>query len=178
MDKDRIKTLLERFFDGTTTRKEENLLMQYFTQEKNVPEEWKTEQLMFRQLAKARHTLPPVPQGLEERLSRLIDKQEAEDRQSNPDSLPKKEKRRIPLHRWWTVGAAACLLLAGSIGLKMMQPSKEEILTPERAYAETERALHLFAHTLNKGVKQIATAQQVTQRMQEKINRTLNQINE
>lgn len=178
MDKDRIKGLLEHFFNGTTTQEEETLLMQYFTQEENVPEEWKAEQLMFRQLAETRHTLPPVPQGLEERLSRLIDRQESEDEQSDPDSLPNKEKRRIPLHRWWTIGAAASLLLAGSIGLKMMQPSEEEILTPERAYAETERALQLFAHTLDKGVKQMAAAQQATLRMQENINKTLNQINQ
>ena len=76
MDKDKIKELLERFFNGTTTREEETLLMQYFVQEENVPKEWEAEQQMFRQLAEARHTLPPVPQGLEKRLGKLIDKQE------------------------------------------------------------------------------------------------------
>ena len=65
MDKDKIKKLLERFFNGTTTREEETLLMQYFAQEENVPKEWEAEQQMFRQLAEARQTLPPVPQGLE-----------------------------------------------------------------------------------------------------------------
>lgn len=60
----------------------------------------------------------------------------------------------------------------------MMQPTEEESLTPERAYAETERALQLFAHTLDKGVKQMAAAQQTTLRMKENINKTLNQINE
>lgn len=178
MDKDRIKKLLERFFDGTTTREEEALLMQYFTQEGNVPEKWEAEQLMFRQLAETRHTLPPVPQGLGERLANLIDKQEAEDRQSNSSPLPHRERWSGSLHRWWIAGAAACLLLAGSIGVKMMQPTEEETLTPERAYAETERALQLFAHTLDKGVKQMAAAQQTTLRMQENINKTLNQINE
>ena len=179
MDKDKIKKLLERFFDGTTTREEETLLMQYFAQEENVPKEWEAEQQMFRQLAEARQTLPPVPQGLEERLGKLIDKQESEDRQGHSITLPHRGRWSGSLHRWWIVGAAACLLLAGSIGLKMMQqPTVEESLTPERAYAETERALLLFAHTLNKGVEQMTTAQLATQRMQEKINRTLNQINE
>ena len=43
MDKDKIKELLERFFNGTTTREEETLLMQYFAQEENVPKEWEAE---------------------------------------------------------------------------------------------------------------------------------------
>lgn len=178
MDKDKIKELLERFFNGTTTREEETLLMQYFVQEENVPKEWEAEQQMFRQLAEARHTLPPVPQGLEERLGKLIDKQESEDKEGYSITLPHRERWSGSLHRWWIVGTAACLLLAGSIRLEMMQPPEEENLTPEMAYAETERALLLFAHTLNKGVEQMTTAQLATQRMQEKINRTLNQINE
>ena len=111
-------------------------------------------------------------------MGKLIDKQESEDRQGHSITLPHRERWSGSLHRWWIVGAAACLLLAGSIGLKMMQPPEEETLTPEMAYAETERALLLFAHTLNKGVEQMTTAQLATQRMQEKINRTLNQINE
>lgn len=172
MDKDKIKELLERFFDGTTTREEETLLMQYFVQEENVPKEWEAEQQMFRQLAEARHTQPSTPEGLEERLIKHINNL-AEKESHTPHLQPRKA------NRWWTIGAAACLLLAGSIGLKMMQqPTVEESLTPERAYAETERALLLFAHTLNKGVEQMTTAQLATQRMQEKINRTLNQINE
>ncbi len=171
MDKDKIKKLLVRFFDGTTTREEETLLMQYFAQEKNVPKEWEAEQQIFRQLAEARHTQPSTPEGLEERLIKHIDNL-AEKESPIPHLQPRKA------NRWWTIGVAACLLLAGSIGLKMMQPPEEEALTPETAYAETERALLLFAHTLNKGVEQMTTAQLATQRMQEKINRTLNQINE
>lgn len=171
MDKDRIQTLLDRFFDGTSTRQEEELLMQYFAKEENVPTEWKAEQQMFRQLAEARHTLPPVPKGLEERLKRNIDEW-AKEKQNKPRMQPRRA------NRWWIVGAAACLLLVGSIGLKIIQPSEEESLTPERAYAETERALHLFAHTLNKGVEEMATAQQATLQMQERINKVLKQLNE
>ncbi|MBQ8520703.1 MAG: hypothetical protein IJ456_04880 [Bacteroides sp.] len=172
MDRDRIQTLLDRFFDGTTTREEETLLMQYFTQEENVPGEWEAEQRMFRQLAETRHTLPPVPQGLEERLMTHIDEWAKKE-----SHTPRLQSRKA--NRWWIIGTAACLLLAGGIGLKMMQqPAEQESLTPEAAYAETERALHMFAHTLNKGVEQMANAQQTTLRMQEKINRTLNQINQ
>ena len=173
MYKDRINELRNRYFEGTTTGEEEKELMNYFVQEEEVPKEWMQEQQFFRQLAMAHDTNPPVPAGLEERLSQKIDAWAESEKRITLTLNPAKR-----LRRWWIAGAAASLLLAGSIGLKMMQPPEEENLTPEMAYAETERALLLFAHTLNKGVEQMTTAQLATQRMQEKINRTLNQINE
>lgn len=173
MDKDKIKELLGRFFDGTTTREEEELLIRYFDQE-DIPEEWSNEKQMFQQLATIRHTQVPIPSGLEERLGKQIDVwAEREKKSVHPPLL---HHRRI----WWSTSIAACLLLAGSISLKILQPAKDTPLppdlTPQMALTETERALYLFSSTLNKGVKQMTIAQQTTQRVQENINQTLNRI--
>jgi hypothetical protein len=50
-------------------------------------------------------------------------------------------------------------------------------LTPEMALIETERALLLLSSTLNKGMEQMYIAQQTTHKVQENINKALNQIN-
>ena len=176
MYKDRINELRNRFFEGTTTREEEKELMNYFVHEEEVPKEWMQEQQFFRQLAMAHDTNPPVPAGLKERLSQKIDAWAESEKRVSPTLNPTRRHRR-----WWIAGAAASLLLAGSISLKVTQTTAEKDahaeLTPEMALIETERALLLLSSTLNKGMEQMYIAQQTTQKVQENINKALNQIN-
>jgi hypothetical protein len=176
MYKDRINELRNRYFEGTTTGEEEKELMNYFVQEEEVPKEWMQEQQFFRQLAMAHDTNPPVPAGLEERLSQKIDAWAESEKRVSPTLNPTRNRRR-----WWIAGIAASLLLAGSIGMKLIQTTEVKDthaeLTPEMALIETERALLLLSSTLNKGMEQMYIAQQTTHKVQENINKALNQIN-
>ena len=176
MDKDKIKELLDRFFEAAKTQEEEELLIHYFTQDGAIPKEWYKEQMMFRQLAITRQKDLSIPAGLEERLKHNIDKWS-----ENKDKVsPILQRHNYRL--WWITGTAACLLLAGSISMKILQSEEEPLpqfsVTPEMAYANTEMALQMFAHTFNIGIKQITMAQQTTIQIQENINKTLNQINQ
>ena len=176
MYKDRINELRNRYFEGTTTGEEEKELMNYFVQEEEVPKEWMQEQQFFRQLAMAHDTNPPVPAGLKERLSQKIDAWAESEKRVSPTLNPTRNRRR-----WWIAGIAASLLLAGSIGMKLIQTTEVKDthaeLTPEMVLIETERALLLLSSTLNKGMEQMYIAQRTTHKVQENINKALNQIN-
>ena len=64
MDNPEIDLLLARFYEGTATEAEENMLKAYFARE-DVPPRLRTDQAFFRQLAR---TDIPLPEGLGDRL--------------------------------------------------------------------------------------------------------------
>lgn len=191
MNENRIKELITRYYEGATSLDEELELTRFFSQE-NVPEVWHTEQELFLKMANERDALCPTPKGLEERLNNLINQWSAEENKTYP--IPSDKRRKLngntPLkvlpHKvgsnksrlWWIVGTAACLLIAGGIGLTRIESETDVApVPPEVAYAETERALLMFSKTLNKGVEQMNMAQQTTQQIKMTINQTLNRIN-
>lgn len=160
MNKEEVKQLLEKFYAATTNEKEEMALRAYFSAG-DVAEELEVEKAMFIAFLNAsKHlpeTLPIVPEGLEHRLERQID------RWNIIEKTVERKQRRIGLR--WVVGIAASLLLLLGVG---MMVQKEEPTTawsetdardtykdPQAAYAEASRALMKFSEKLNGGIKKM-----------------------
>ena len=101
-----------------------------------------------------------IPEGLNQRLSSLIDELDAQER-----------KRKSIRFRWWSVvSVAACVALAISIGVHTHSHDEKliEVNSAEEAQIQTERALMAFSQALNKGLKQIEKADETTVRANEK----------
>ena len=163
-----IRQLLERYYQGTTSREEERQLKAYFAQD-DVPPALAAEREMFRYFSHNARQMPPVPEGLEERLAHSIDQRAAEQRRTRHAPL-----RRT--HLWqWTAGIAASLLLASAIGLHLhtqhnAQPH-DTFDDPQLAYAEASRALRIFDATFDKGEQQMDKAKEATREVQQKLEK-------
>lgn len=154
MNVNEIKTLLDRFYDGQTTGAEDEQLKRFFDSD-DVPPEMAEEQAFFQQL---HANTPPVPDGLEQRISKQID---------GWNTIEKTSTRRARIVSLrWIIGIAASLLLIFSIGLFVNSRTDEKDFAtqqdtydnPEDAYAETQRALMKFSKSLNKGLAKVDEA--------------------
>lgn len=90
----------------------------------------------------------PIPEGLEARMSDLIDRLEQQERHTA-------RRRRL---RW--IAAAACVAIAAGIGLTLRptQPAYHEVTDPEEARRQTEQALMAMSEALNHGLAQVDAA--------------------
>lgn len=174
MNTDRIKELLERYYDARSTKAEEEELKRFF-REGEVPPYLKAEKEMFLQLQAEGDDIP-VPEGLEERLSAAIDHWDTRERRTL------KIQKRHRIHRLQWIGSiAASALIVLSFGWYLYDPApvrKDTCATPEEAYMEAQRALAQFSIALNKGMKQMETLHSTTERVEKNIQKQLNKINE
>lgn len=151
MDTDKIRQLLDRYYDGQTNEREEQVLKDYFLQD-DVPPQWATDQRLFRQLYGA--DMPAI-NGLEQRLSRQIDGWNCVEKTAS------RRTRTIGLR--WIAGMAASLLLLFAIGLLVDRQQKQAQYAvqqdtfddPRDAYAETQKALMIFSKSINKGLNKV-----------------------
>lgn len=169
-----IEKLLTRYYDGQTTESEEAELKQFFAEE-DVPAHLLAEKKLFMQLASRPE--PEVPQGLESKLSALIDEWDTHERRT----LKVKKHARI-IRLQWIGSIAASLLILFSVGTYLYNPSisptpQDTCASPEEAYAEAQKALLLFANTLDKGVQQMEAVGETTDKIQENVKQQLNRIN-
>ena len=120
----------------------------------------------------------PIPEGLEERLSAMIDEWEA-----HPQPLPKGgESVASPLRRVVRYVAAACLALVFGFGIHYLQreelPSSREgqgvgfaeqdtYQDPVKAQQEAERALNMLAANLNKGMGHLEKAKALSEKTEQ-----------
>ena len=104
----------------------------------------------------------PIPEGLEERLSKKIDEWGA-----HPQPLPKGgETVASPIRRGIRyVAAAACFALVFGVGYHLMNKNENTNLAeqdtyqdPVKAQQEAERALNMLAMNLNKGMGHLEKA--------------------
>ena len=118
----------------------------------------------------------PIPEGLEERLSKKIDEWEQEE---------KKEKavtRRLPLPNILRyAAAAACVVLVFGVGYHILSQDKYTNLAEQDTYQdpmvaqqEAERALMLLASNLNKGMGQLEKAKALSDKAEKTLNEQLN----
>ncbi len=123
----------------------------------------------------------PIPDGLEERLSKKIDEWEAQQplpREGSSESLP--SGRLEGGVRW--VAAAACLALVFGVGFHFLQreelPSSREgqgvgfaeqdtYQDPVKAQQEAERALNMLAMNLNKGMGHLERAKALSEKTEQ-----------
>lgn len=156
MDTDNIRQLLDRYYDGQTNEREEQVLKDYFLQD-DVPPQWVTDQRLFRQLYGANM---PTIDGLEQRLSRQIDGW------NRVEKTTSRRSRTISLR--WMAGIAASLLLLFTIGLLVDRQQKQAQYAvqqdtfddPRDAYAETQKALMMFSKSINKGLNKVENVTQ------------------
>lgn len=156
MDTDNIRQLLDRYYDGQTSEREEQVLKDYFLQD-DVPPQWATDQRLFRQLYGA--DMPAID-GLEQQLSRQIDSWNRVEKTAN------RRTRTIGLR--WMAGIAASLLLLFAIGLLVDRQQKQAQYAvqqdtfddPRDAYAETQKALMKFSESINKGLNKVENVTQ------------------
>ena len=176
MNVDKIKILLERYYDGQTSEMEEKELKRFFLEEKHVPDSLKEEKEFFIGLLQV--VAPKeLPFGWEERLGGLIDEWDVCEQKKTDRAL--KYARTIRLK--WISGVAACILLLVSINLCMRLFSEPMVLcdtyaTPEEAYEEAEKALLMFSTNLNKGVAQIKVMHETTEKIQDNVNKQLRNL--
>lgn len=148
MKTDDIKSLLAKFYSGETTEEEEKRLKDIMTGHQ-LPRELHEEQAFFSSLCHE----DSVPQGMEERLSRQIDRWNAVEKGSM------RRTRRVSMK--WISGMAACFLVmfAGAM-MYQTKENKEEFARQQaeyekmrEAYAETHNSLMKFSEYLNKGLE-------------------------
>ena len=129
----------------------------------------------------------PIPEGLEERLSKKIDEWEAQ--KPLPQPLPREgSSKSLPsgrlegVVRW--VAAAACFALVFGLGVHYLQreelPSSREgqgvglglaeqdtYQDPVKAQQEAERALNMLAMNLNKGMGHLEKAKALSDKTEQ-----------
>lgn len=97
---------------------------------------------------------PPVPEGMEQRLSRQIDRWNSIERQTA-------RRTRIVGMRWAAGIAAGVALVAGIWSVSLRQPvasgelavEEETFNDPDAARVEAEKALAKFSRSINKGLE-------------------------
>ena len=113
----------------------------------------------------------PIPEGLEERLSKKIDGWE-----THPQPLPKggETSNTPPRGRWRGVAAAACFALVFGVGFHLMNQEENTNLAeqdtyqdPVKAQQEAERALNMLAMNLNKGMGHLERAKALSDKTEQ-----------
>lgn len=166
MDANKIKSLLDLYYEGVTSPEEEKILYNYFRQN-NIPEELQSEKEVFLKLyCLSENDFTEVPEGFEKKIDTLI------------DTLASKEKKKTTLWKK-AAGIAASIVIILSVGVFLHQDKNERILadtyeTPEEAYEETEKELLLVSLKLNKGFGQLEKAEKDMIRVNKILNEKIN----
>lgn len=138
MEKSELDILTEKFFNGETTDEEELRLHEAM---KSVqPSTFLSAQ-------------PPVPDGLEQRLSRQIDQWNIIEKKTE------RSTRTVVMRR--VIGVAASIALVAGVGFMALQKpdaaqfanEEETFNDPEAASMKAEKALAKFSHSINKGLE-------------------------
>lgn len=145
---DEIKALLDRFYDGMTTESEDARLRELLCGE-DIPDDFKADKAFFEAFSGIREA--DVPEGLEERLSAVIDSCAAAERHKMP------KVKILSMRRVIGVAASVAIVLATGFGLNHYRESK--VLSDQtEAYAATEKALSIFASAINRSAEGVETA--------------------
>ncbi len=164
MNDEKIKQLLDAYYNGTATREEEQDLVAFFLGDQDVPERWKEAKRTFLLVY---HTAQiPLPEGLEERLVERLDKQI-------------NKNKRIALNRTLyriTAIAAVALLCVGIAFYQGAATGSSKTIAdtytdPHEAAQVAGKALAFMSSNLNKGLEQVDDANKEIQ----EVNKILNQ---
>jgi len=144
MDYNKIRALLEKYWEGESSLEEEQMLRHFFvTHTQALPEDLREAAPMFQYF-------------------RLEQEKE----------IPQPAARIVPLRKskpWqhWMKYAAVLLIMAGvGYSVQQFRQKQHELIAadwtqqdtfddPEKAYAETQKALQILSRNLNKGTEQM-----------------------
>ena len=161
MDTAKIEQLLQCFYEAQTTDEEERQL-RGMLQSGDLPQYLQGDRELFFQLADASRTPIPQPEGLEQRLSKLIDEQ-----------AERQHARHFFIRRRWIAAASVLILIGVGISYFNQSSTTKEISDPQEAYEMTCQALALFSTTLNEGMAQLDQASDAAIEVQTTINALL-----
>lgn len=173
METDRIKILLEAFYNGELTKKEEIILLDYFTGN-SIAEELLIDKEIFLQLYDDESI--EVPANLEAKLENLIDELDKKD-----------EVKKVKRHSLVRIGSVAAsiivLITAGlyihnqsAIEVAPIEPTNNKVLseTDKEALQDAQEALILLSSNFNKGINQLSEASANMNKANEILNKTFN----
>lgn len=155
MELNKIRKLLEKYYEGDTSPAEESLLMDYF-RNNTVPDDLKTDQDLFRYVLNER-AAEPASDNLEDRLITLIDNEE------------KKESRREKTFLLYKIssvaaGIAIMAIMYLAIFSKNEKPKTADTYQdPRLAYEEVKRTLLYISQNLNHGTEQLSHVSKLNQ---------------
>ena len=160
MDKlKQIRDLLNRFYEGSTSKSEERELENFFLKADKLPEEFLADRDLFRSMADLNEPVD-VPSDLKEK---LIDRL---------DTAARSESRTRRIGIYSLSGLAAGLLVLLSVYLGIFRDSHDQsiqqyaIEDPEIAYIETRKALEYISGKWNTGTSELDNLKQVNKGME------------
>ena len=151
MDREQVKALLDKFYEGTATPEEERHLRQFLLGDR-VPEEFAADREFFLAVEEAGGEEPPA--AFTRKLESLIDEHYAV-----------AAGRTVSLRRWlWrTLPVAASLLLVLATWWYLAsQKPKDTYSDPRLAYQETKRVLLFVSRKFNQGAGKLSYLQEVS----------------
>ena len=155
-----IKELLVLYYEGKTTKSQEDMLCEYFASN-SVPEELSIDKEIFCALTSSMDSIE-LPEGFEQRMDRAIDCASNENRRKR--IITGGVRRRI-IH----VAASLMLLIAGlSIIFYESSQNPYEVTDPKIAYVKTEEALLKVSENLKKVDREIAKADRLLSKLNKK----------
>lgn len=167
METTEIKRLLSAFYEGETSKSEEDQLYDYFKHE-DVPEDLLSDKDLFLNLYKEEEI--EIPKGLKQKLNSLIDGWEKEER--TDETITNKTIHQI---KWrWIIPIAASFLILFSIGITQFSSEierKDTYSNPAIAYNELQKALLSVSGNLNKGIQQMENVQNEITRVDKILNK-------
>lgn len=153
MKRSDIDCFLNKYYEGLTSKEEEDKLLWFF-KNGNVPDELKEEQTFFLQL----HDCDKVPEdelkALNLRLEAMIDRLE----QKKNGTDERRKTRRIRLRLATAIAASILLLLSIGIYTYERNGRNEQADINEQTYAQAQNAIMKFSYTLNRGIEQVDKA--------------------
>jgi hypothetical protein len=165
MKEEKLRELLEKYFNGDTSLEEEKALREYFSGDEILPG-YDTEREIFNGYSSASEAIPPASEDLESRILSSIDDYEKEN-----------HRKRFTRQYMAISGIAATLLiLVGSyfFFIRKAEPA-DTFSDPVIAYAETMKILNEVSLKLNKGTSALHTIgkiNSVTRQSLESIDRS------
>jgi hypothetical protein len=150
MERERIATLLEKYWQGETTLDDERALKEYFAGP-GVPAEWQDQAVFFQYLEMQHQKVAPED---EEILSMLKDVE--------PEPARGGKQVRIWLQNAGKVAAVTFIVAAAAVFIRQDYESKKEKIDPvladtfedpQRAFEETKKMLMLVSRQFDKGKK-------------------------
>jgi hypothetical protein len=159
MELNKVKVLLEKYYEGSTSLEEEKKLRDYF-RNYTVPEELACDKELFLFSSGETETIP-MSAGLEQKLEQLIDRQH------------KGETKTKQIQLWYKVASIAaglaillvCYLFISKEGHE--NKMKDTYTDPQIAYAQVKQTLLYISETLNKGTKPLSQVSKLNQGMEQ-----------
>ena len=153
-----MKELLDEYYLGETTAQEEERLREWMLHG-DVPEELAADRELFLQLEEEKEAAVVFPDGLDQRLNALIDREAAKEvRQQDKEENHAKQSGRTNIRRlsWWASAIAACAVLIFGITYLMKPVSYiREVDDPQEASMYIDMAMTQFSKAIDCGQQQM-----------------------